>query len=71
MFSIIVIFTTVRIMKESLSVLLDAVPNSIKLSDLNEELSRIDGVWYVFDIYNVELFEDKTKILFNQLYTLP
>lgn len=59
-------------MKESLSVLLDAVPKSIKLSDLNEELSRIDGVWYVFAIYNFECeFEDKTKILFNQLYTLP
>ncbi|XP_037046643.1 zinc transporter 2 [Bradysia coprophila] len=43
-FSIIVIFTTVRIMKESLAVLLDAVPKSIKLSDLNEQLSRIDGV---------------------------
>lgn len=39
-------------MKESLSVLLDAVPKSIKLSDLNEELSKIDGVWYVND-FNV------------------
>ncbi|KAJ6622382.1 Zinc transporter 8, partial [Pseudolycoriella hygida] len=43
-FSIIVILTTVRIMKESLSVLLDAVPSSVRLSDLREELSRIDGV---------------------------
>lgn len=47
-FSIIVIFTTVRIMKESLTVLLDAVPKSVKLSDLNEALSGIDGVRYVF-----------------------
>lgn len=43
-FSVIVFFTTIRIMKESLTVLLDAVPMTINLAKLEKELRSIDGV---------------------------
>lgn len=43
-FSVIVFFTTIRIMKESLIVLLDAVPMTINLAKLEKELRSIDGV---------------------------
>lgn len=44
LFSIIVIFTTIRIMKDSLVVLLDAVPSNVVLNKLDTELGCIQGV---------------------------
>lgn len=43
-FSVIVFFTTIKIMKESLAVLLDATPRTINLGKLEKELRCIDGV---------------------------
>lgn len=43
-FSIIVIFTTVRLMKDSIMIILEAVPSTIDLAALSEELSCIHGV---------------------------
>lgn len=43
-FSVIVFFTTIKIMKESLAVLLDATPLSINLAKLEKELRCVDGV---------------------------
>lgn len=43
-FSVIVFFTTIRIMKESLAVLLNATPATINLAKLEKELRCIDGV---------------------------
>ena len=43
-FSVIVFFTTIRIMKESLTVLLDATPLTINMKKLEKELRCIDGV---------------------------
>lgn len=44
LFSIIVIMTTVQLFRESVSVLLDAVPRNVCLSTLQHELSGIEGV---------------------------
>lgn len=43
-FSVIVFFTTIRIMKESLAVLMDATPMTINMSKLKKDLRCIDGV---------------------------
>lgn len=43
-FSVIVFFTTIRIMKESLTVLLDATPLTINLDRLRRELLAVEGV---------------------------
>lgn len=43
-FSVIVFFTTIRIMKESLTVLLDATPLTINLDRLKRELLAVEGV---------------------------
>lgn len=43
-FSIIVIITTVKLMKDSIMVILEAVPPSVNLSTLSEELACVDGV---------------------------
>lgn len=48
-FSIIVVFTTVKIMKESILVLLDGVPTNVAVKKLEKELSCIQGVRYVFN----------------------
>ncbi|CAD7013263.1 unnamed protein product [Ceratitis capitata] len=44
MFSIIVFMTTVRLFRESIGILLDAVPATISLVDLALDLGNIDGV---------------------------
>lgn len=46
-FSIIVMMTTCTIMKDSIGILLEAVPNSINTERLRNDLRCIDGVKYV------------------------
>lgn len=43
-FSVIVFFTTIRIMRESLAVLMDATPMTINMGKLKKDLRCIDGV---------------------------
>lgn len=47
-FSIIVMMTTCTIMKDSIGIILEAVPNSINSDRLSEDLNCIDGVKYEF-----------------------
>ncbi|XP_054089259.1 proton-coupled zinc antiporter SLC30A2 [Zeugodacus cucurbitae] len=44
LFSVIVFMTTVRLFRESVAILLDAVPSSISLKSLALDLGNIDGV---------------------------
>ncbi|XP_064547732.1 proton-coupled zinc antiporter SLC30A2 isoform X2 [Drosophila montana] len=44
LFSVIVIMTTVQLFRESVSILLDAVPRSVCLATLQRELTSIEGV---------------------------
>lgn len=46
-FSIIVMITTCNIMKDSIGIILEAVPNSINTEKLKDDLRRIDGVRFV------------------------
>ncbi|XP_037950209.1 probable zinc transporter protein DDB_G0283629, partial [Teleopsis dalmanni] len=43
-FSIIVILTTVRLFKESINIIMDAVPQHISLDDLESDFTNIEGV---------------------------
>ncbi|KAL5289390.1 hypothetical protein ACFFRR_009495 [Megaselia abdita] len=43
-FSVIVFFTTIRIFKESMDIILDAVPKSVPLETLQSDLEHIEGV---------------------------
>lgn len=45
-FSIIVMFTTISVFKESIMIMLEGVPSTVNLAKLSEELSCIDGVRY-------------------------
>lgn len=42
-FSIIVLITTCGIMKDSIGIILEAVPNSISTEKLKDDLKSIDG----------------------------
>ena len=44
LFSIVVVFTTIKIFKESTFVLLEGVHESISFDDMENELKNIDGV---------------------------
>ncbi|XP_058817598.1 proton-coupled zinc antiporter SLC30A2-like [Topomyia yanbarensis] len=50
LFSIIVLITTVRIFRDSMRILLDAVPSSVAVDKLNTELECISGVKAVHDL---------------------
>lgn len=50
-FSIIVMMTTCTIMKDSIGIILEAVPNSINSERLSEDLNCIEGVKYAFTVY--------------------
>jgi len=51
-FSIIVLMTTIQLLKQSLGVLMEAVPSDIKVSEVREDLlDRIPGVSEVHDLH--------------------
>ncbi|KAL9706779.1 hypothetical protein quinque_010297 [Culex quinquefasciatus] len=50
LFSVIVLVTTVRIFRDSMRILLDAVPSSVSLDKLSTELGCIAGVKAVHDL---------------------
>lgn len=50
LFSIIVMFTTVRLMRESIAIILNAVPGDLDVQLLHNELSCIPGVRSVHDL---------------------
>lgn len=50
LFSVIVLFTTVRIMRQSLSVMMDAVPHDIDVRRLSSELASMPNVRSVHDL---------------------
>lgn len=64
-FSIIVIFTTVKIMKESILVLLDGVPTNVAVRKLEKELSCIQGVRYVHITFKNHHFSHFTFFKMN------
>lgn len=43
-FSVIVFFTTIKIMRESIGILMDAVPSTINVAKLEKEMRCVDGV---------------------------
>ncbi|XP_058059678.1 proton-coupled zinc antiporter SLC30A2-like [Anopheles bellator] len=49
-FSVIVLVTTVRIFRDSMRILVDAVPSDVTLEKLSEELAFIEGVKTVHDL---------------------
>ncbi|XP_032590457.1 zinc transporter 2 isoform X2 [Drosophila grimshawi] len=78
LFSVIVIMTTVQLFRESISILLDAVPRNVCLSSLQRELTTIEGVksvhhlnvWQHTNEYNVltahlvvDLLSDSNAVL--------
>ncbi|XP_062551568.1 proton-coupled zinc antiporter SLC30A2-like [Armigeres subalbatus] len=50
LFSVIVIFTTVRIFRDSMRILMDAVPSNISVEKLRTELGCINGVKSVHEL---------------------
>ncbi|GAM19260.1 hypothetical protein SAMD00019534_024350, partial [Acytostelium subglobosum LB1] len=50
-FSVIVMLTTVRLMKQTLLVLLEAVPHGINVSDVHNDLAGLLGVVEVHDLH--------------------
>jgi zinc transporter 2 len=57
-FSIIVLITTVRIFKDSITILLEAVPPNVHLERLSEELAGIQGVRSVHKLHVWSLTND-------------
>lgn len=50
LFSVIVVFTTVRIMRESLAIIMDAAPSDVDVRRLHGELAELPGVRSVHDL---------------------
>ncbi|EFA75386.1 putative zinc transporter [Heterostelium album PN500] len=50
-FSIIVLFTTIRLLKQSLGVLMEGVPSDVSVADVNSDLSELPGVTEVHDLH--------------------
>eukprot|EP01133_Synstelium_polycarpum_P009104 gene9104-10676_t len=50
-FSIIVLFTTVRLLKQSLSVLMEGVPSEIDVAEVQDDLGQLRGVTEVHDLH--------------------
>lgn len=56
-FSIIVMMTTRTIMKDSIGIILEAVPNSINSERLSEDLNCIEGVKYEFSWILIKIWK--------------
>lgn len=50
LFSVIVMFTTVRIMRDSFAIIMDAVPADVDVYQLSGELASVPGVRAVHDL---------------------
>lgn len=59
-FSIIVLFTTITVMKDIFFVLMEATPSHFDLSDVKKALSGLDGVMGVHDLHLWSIGMDKT-----------
>ena len=51
MFSIVVIFTTVPVMRDCMRILLEGTPSGMSMVDIKDELALIEGVEEVEDIH--------------------
>ncbi|KAI8036512.1 hypothetical protein M5D96_010671 [Drosophila gunungcola] len=68
LFSIIVIITTVQLFRESLAILLNAVPLSLSLRTLHCELANLDGVRSVHHL-NVWQHTTQQRVMMVHLVT--
>ena len=50
-FSIIVFWTTTNIVKDCMSVLMEACPKNVDLREIGWELKKIKGVWAIHDLH--------------------
>lgn len=50
-FSIIVVFTTVRIVKDCITILMESTPTDIDLQELEKDLKSIEGVTEIHDLH--------------------
>lgn len=51
LFSIIVIFTTVNVSKDCISVLMEGVPEEVNMESLENDIKQIEGVISIHDIH--------------------
>lgn len=51
LFSIIVIFTTVNVSKDCISVLMEGVPEEVDMESLENDIKQIEGVISIHDIH--------------------
>ncbi|KAH8288997.1 hypothetical protein KR054_005204 [Drosophila jambulina] len=70
LFSVIVILTTVQLFRESVSILLDAVPPNLCLQSLQRDLANIDGVRSVHHL-NVWQHTSEHRVLMVHLVIDP
>ncbi|KAL1922064.1 uncharacterized protein VTP21DRAFT_10706 [Calcarisporiella thermophila] len=61
-FSVIVLFTTYRLVSDSLSILMEGTPAHINPQDVQETLQGIDGVRFVHDLHIWALTAGKTSL---------
>ncbi|CAO1347465.1 unnamed protein product [Diamesa serratosioi] len=71
LFSIIVIFTTIKIFKKSVAILLEAVPSDVSYNKLLEELQSIEGVSSVHNLkiwsMSIDIHVMSTHIVINDI----
>lgn len=70
-FSIIVVFTTIRILKEGISVLMEATPVEIDMKTLEKELKRIPYVVEIHDLHVWSLSPGKLSLSCHLISSLP
>ena len=58
-FSLIVMYTTVHVVKQCMNVIMEATPEDVRVEDLRVELQAIEGVVRVHDLHVWELTTGK------------